>query len=78
MLSSTLKKLTRSLITWKFLTNQRSTADVCRKQVRKLIRTCGRLEDIAGTKQNALNLVKNRNDEIKKTFDCFENEHDKL
>lgn len=36
------------------------------------------IEDIAGTKQNALNLIKNRNDEIKKTFDCFENEHDKI
>lgn len=24
------------------------------------------IEDIAGTKQNALNLIKNRNDEIKK------------
>lgn len=36
------------------------------------------IEDISGTKQNALNLIENRNDEIKKTFDCFENEHDKI
>lgn len=37
------------------------------------------LEDIAGTKQNALNLIKNRNDEIKKkSFHCVENEHDKI
>lgn len=37
------------------------------------------LEDNAGTKQNALNLIKNRNDEIKKkSFHCVENEHDKI
>lgn len=31
-----------------------------------------------GTKQNALNLIKNRIDEIKQSFDSFENEHDKI
>lgn len=45
-------------------------------------KTCANLwlpwKMLHGTKQNALNLIKNRIDEIKQSFDCFENDHDKI